>query len=252
MVLYLAWPGISGPDNDKQGGPASVASKTAGSNDSSAPALFDKSKYSTNDTASLWVVVNKGRVLPGSYRPPDLVVPKVALRYSSGSTEMLVRKETASAMEAMFSDAAGAGVKLMLASGFRPYSMQSSIYNRHVRDYGRAQADRVSARPGHSEHQTGWAADLEPASRVCEIAKCFGDLAEGQWLAANAYRFGFIIRYPSGKEQLTGYDYEPWHVRYVGPELAGELLRTGQTLEQFFGLPDFATYPAEIYQLGSG
>jgi LAS superfamily LD-carboxypeptidase LdcB len=210
---------------------------------------FDKAKYSTADPNSPWVVVNKGRKLPSAYRAADLVVPKTTLRYPAGGSEMQLRSEAAKALQTMFNAAQNDGVKLMLASGFRSYNTQSAVYNRHVRDYGQAEADKVSARPGHSEHQTGWAADVAPASGKCVIAECFGEMAEGRWVATNATKYGFIIRYPSGKESLTGYSYEPWHLRYVGVELAAEVAGTGETLEQFFSLPAHAGYPSGIVQL---
>lgn len=96
----------------------------------------------------------------------------------------------------------------------------------------------VSARPGHSEHQTGLAVDLvTPASPDCDFEVCFAETPGGQWLAANAWRYGFIIRYQSGSD-ITGYSPEPWHLRYVGKSLAAELRRTGvATLEEFFGIP---------------
>ena len=213
------------------------------------PPAFDKSMYSIADPASPWAVVNKGRKLPNQYRPADLVVPKVTLRYPAGGSEMQLRTEAAEALQKMIPAAKGDGLKLMLASGFRSYSTQSAVYARHVRDYGQVEADKVSARPGHSEHQTGWVADVAPASGKCVITECFGEMAEGRWVAAHATEYGFIIRYPSGKESLTGYSYEPWHIRYVGMELAAEIAKTGQTLEQFFGLPTATSYPVDILQL---
>jgi len=137
----------------------------------------------------------------------------------------------------------------MLASGYRSYSDQASVYSAYVSQSGVAQADTFSARPGHSEHQTGLAADIEPLSRTCEVEQCFENTKEGQWLAANSYKFGFVIRYQKNTQDLTGYEYEPWHVRYVGKYLALKLYRSGQTLEQFFSLPAYTTYPAQQLQL---
>jgi len=209
---------------------------------------FDKNQYSISDPSSLWVIVNKGRQLPSDYRPDDLVIPSTKLRYLSGS-EMMLRAEAAQALAEMFNTASNDGIKLMLASGFRSFSLQEAIYQRHVNDFGLAQADRVSARPGHSEHQTGWAADVAPTSGRCLIEECFGGMAEGRWVATRAADFGFILRYPAGGEALTGYSYEPWHIRYVGKLLSAELKKDQLTLEQFFNLPTFATYPESISQL---
>jgi len=213
---------------------------------------FDRTQYSINDPASLWAIVNKGRALPSDYTPANLVTPNVPPRLSASSSEMHVRADTATAMETMFSAATSQGIKLMLASGYRSYSEQVGLYNGYVAAQGQAAADASSARPGHSEHQTGLAADVEPFSRTCEVEQCFETTPEGEWLAANSYKYGFIIRYPKGEDNLTGYEYEPWHIRYVGVALATQIHQTGQTLEQFFGLPNYAGYPTTSYQLQSG
>src|SRR5579859_1275987 len=162
---------------------------------SGAGLAFNKNLYPLNSASSLWVVVNKGRVLPSTFSPPNLVTPKVALRLGGSSSEMQLRAEAAAALEQMFNEAQREGLNLMLASGYRYYGNQLSTYNGFASKDGQAAADRYSARPGHSEHQTGLAADIEPANRRCELQNCFGDLAEGRWLAANAYKFGFIVRY---------------------------------------------------------
>lgn len=246
LALYLLWPTAEPPNNSgPQGSPAAEDQLPT----EVVPAgVFNKQAHSLNDPVSLWVIVNKGRQLPSSYQPPDLVVPAVTLRNTSGS-EMQLRQTAADDLKKMFDTAASEEIKLMVASGWRSYSLQRAIYDRHVKDYGIAEADRVSARPGHSEHQSGWAVDVAPASGRCVIEKCFAEMAEGRWVAANAARFGFIIRYKNGQEQLTGYDYEPWHLRYVGAELAAELSKGTETLEQFFGLPAHSSYPASVYQL---
>jgi len=206
---------------------------------------FDKQLYSLSDASSLWVVVNKQRPLnPKTYTPANLVVPNISLRLSAGNEEMHVRADTAKALEQMAAAAKNeAGLSLMLASGYRSYNFQVNLYNGYVKQQGQSVADTQSARPGYSEHQTGLAADLEPASRTCEVENCFATTSEGKWLAANAYRFGFIIRYPEGQQDITGYIYEPWHVRYVGTALANEMHgENATTMEAFFGLGAAKTY----------
>ncbi len=204
---------------------------------------FNKEQYSISDPTSIWVIVNKQRTLdPADYAPNDLVIPSIPLRSGRGSSEMLLRDVTAKSLEQMASAASSEGINLMLASGYRSYALQVAVYGNEVKTYGQAQADAESARPGHSEHQTGFAADLEPSSRECEVAACFANTKEGKWLAENSYKYGFVIRYPQNKQQITGYIYEPWHVRYVGIELAKQIHETGLTLEQFFGLPDAPQY----------
>jgi D-alanyl-D-alanine carboxypeptidase len=212
---------------------------------------FNKQQYSINDPASIWAVVNKGRSLPASYVPTDLVAPKVALRLPETDPEMHVRTVAALALQQMFKDAGAQNIHLMLSSGYRSFSLQKTVYTSFTRTQGQQSTDSSSARPGHSEHQTGLAVDIEPTSRECEVEICFENTNEGKWLAENSYKYGFIIRYQKGQEKITGYEYEPWHVRYVGNELASQIHQSNKTLEQFFNLPTFSGYPASVYQLGS-
>lgn len=227
-----------------------VSSK-AKKSDVSTPS-FNITQFSINDPTSPWVVVNKGRILPSDYVPADLVTPSVPLRLIAGASEMKVRASAASAMEKMFAAATQQNIRLMLASGYRSYNEQNVIYSGYVRTQGQVQADAQSAKPGHSEHQSGWAADIEPASRLCEVSQCFGATPEGKWLVANAHSFGFIIRYQLDQENLSGYEYEPWHIRYVGVELADQIVKSGDTLEQFFGLGAVTQYPPVSFQLNVG
>ncbi|BDZ63627.1 hypothetical protein GCM10025877_05650 [Agromyces mangrovi Wang et al. 2018] len=138
--------------------------------------------------------------------------------------------ETVNAYERMRAEAAAFGLDLYISSGFRSYATQASIYNRYVANEGVAAADRHSARPGHSEHQTGLTFDLNT------ITEAFGRTAEGQWVAQNAHRFGFIVRYPPGKEAITGYVWEPWHLRYLGVGTASEVYASGLSLEEYLGI----------------
>lgn len=188
---------------------------------------FDKSRFSTTNPASPWVVVNKQHPLePINYVPADLV--------SIGNGQHM-RAEAASALQHMFADAKSAGLTLTAASGYRSYATQVATYNSEVKAYGQAKADSESARPGYSEHQTGWAVDI--AGGGCYIQDCFGVTTEGKWAAANAYKYGFILRYSADGASITGYRAETWHFRYVGTALAQELQRSGViTLEQFFGI----------------
>ncbi len=198
---------------------------------------FNKMQYSLTDPTSIWVIVNKKHPLnPRNYVPTDLVVPNVPLRVP-GNESMQVRQVTATALETMFAAAKQQGIQLMLSSGYRSYTYQVGLYNGYVQSQGQTVADTQSARPGYSEHQTGLAADIEPVSRTCEVELCFASTPEGEWLAANAYKYGFIIRYLKGYENITGYEYEPWHVRYIGTTLSTEMHKEGiLTLEQFFGV----------------
>ena len=214
------------------------------------PKMFNKQLYSRSDPDSLWVVVNKTRVLPADYSPGDLAVPGVSLRSNASDPQMSLRRPAAKALERMFGAATKDGIELRLASGFRSYNLQQAAYESEVNALGRTKADTESARAGYSEHQSGLAADIEPSDRRCEFMPCFAETAEGKWLARNSYKYGYVIRYLPGKQKITGYIHEPWHFRYVGTELANELFRTGLTLEQFFGLPPAADYSSRPLHLG--
>lgn len=207
---------------------------------------FNKQQHSLDDPVSLWVVVNKQRPLrPKNYEPADLVVPQIPLRLTSGDKkeEMRLREPAATALLEMYKAAQKDGLELMVSSAYRSYEYQQNLYNFYVSKQGQSEADTQSARPGHSEHQTGLAVDIEPASRKCEVEACFGDLPEGKWVAANGHKYGFVLRYPEGQQGVTGYIYEPWHLRYVGKELATELHKQGNpTLEKYFNLPAAPDY----------
>lgn len=147
---------------------------------------------------------------------------------------MQVSSVMAPALQEMVAAAKKDNVNLMLSSGYRSETLQTQFYNNYVAKDGQAAADRYSARPGTSEHQTGLAADMIPTNDKCHLEVCFAQTAEGKWLAAHAHEYGFIIRYLDGKEAETTYQYEPWHIRYVGKELAAQLHTSGQTMEAFF------------------
>ena len=201
---------------------------------------FDKSAHSIDDPMSIWVVADKLRPLnPLDFVPTDLVT--AAVPYSANAT---MRAEAAEALERMFAAAAAEGAGgLMVQNAFRPYSTQVQLYAGHVARLGQAQADIASARPGHSEHQTGLSADIMPDNGQCGVTECFAQTAQGIWLAENAWRFGYHLRYPEGKTPITGYVFEPWHYRYIGVDLATEMRDQGiVTLEEFFELPAAPTY----------
>ena len=220
--------------------PTGTASTTPTPTASPTPAdppkpVFNKKLYSSDDPTSIWVVADKLRPLnPANYVPPDLIETPVP--HLNPPT---LRKAAADAMVAMFAAAAAEGAGgMQLQSAYRSYTTQVVVYNRYVQSAGKAGADAQSARPGFSEHQTGLAADISPLPLKCALAACFGQTPQGVWLVANAYRFGFLLRYPADRVPVTGYMYEPWHFRYIGVELATEMHNAGvTTLEEFFGLP---------------
>ena len=163
------------------------------------------------------MVVNKSYALPSDYNPG-------------------VNSEAQSALNEMFSSASNDGISLWVQSGFRSYQTQKGLYENYAAQDGKAAADRYSARPGHSEHQTGLAFDLN------SLSTSFGETPEGRWLARNCWKYGFIIRYPQGKESITGYMYEPWHVRYLGKDTAKAVYESGLTLEEYLGINSQYSY----------
>lgn len=179
------------------------------------------------------VLVNKQRSLPDDYRPDDLVIADI--RYHAVSEERkYLRKPAADALKALFDAAEQEGVILYAVSGYRSYDTQTMLFNNYVQQHGREQALRFSAPPGTSEHQTGLAMDISIESLAFALDQSFANTAEGRWVAEHAAEFGFIIRYPREYEDVTGYMYEPWHLRYVGEDIAGQIAERSITLEHYF------------------
>lgn len=199
-------------------------------------------QHSLTDPASPWVVVNKHRPLsPVAYVPADLVQPAIRLAVSGEAA--LLNSTTAAAAEAMFAAAAAAGVTMTLASGYRSFATQTVTYNNYVNSRGQTEADTASARPGHSEHQTGWSFDIGDGGGACGFQPCFAEQPAAVWAKANAHRFGFVVRYPWMFHPITGYYYEPWHLRFIGAEAAADMQKQGiATLEEYFGLEAAPAY----------
>jgi D-alanyl-D-alanine carboxypeptidase len=179
-------------------------------------------------------VINKRNPLsPIDYAPSDMVnAGGYPLRYQAAVGFW------------QFADAASAsGVPVTVVSGFRSYATQASLYNSYVAMYGQERADTISARPGFSEHQSGLAVDIGNPGGACGLQDCFAQTAAGRFAANRAHEFGFIVRYPAGMSYWTGYAYEPWHLRYVGKDVAIDMHRRGiATLEQYYGYPPAPGY----------
>jgi D-alanyl-D-alanine carboxypeptidase len=184
------------------------------------------------DPTNIWTLVNKNRALPEGYVPPELVVTALPTRLNSTPNEKRVRQVIDKPLTELFAAAQKEGRALMIGSAYRSAETQLQLFNTYVARVGYEQADRYSAHAGHSEHQTGLAVDISTVSQQCYLSECFIGTADGQWLAANAHKYGFTLRYPKGKESITGYNFEPWHYRYVGIELATALHDSGLTLDE--------------------
>lgn len=180
------------------------------------------------------VLVNKKYALPSDWEPKDLVEPKVNFSAKKGSEVRKMRKPAAKALEELFSQAKSDGVNVFAVSGYRSFKLQESIFQRNVKAYGSEEkANLFSAYPGESEHQTGLAMDVTCAKIGYGLEETFADTPEGKWLKKNAAQFGFIIRYQKGKEKITGYSYEPWHIRYVGVDAAKYISENDITFEEY-------------------
>jgi D-alanyl-D-alanine carboxypeptidase len=182
---------------------------------------------------SITALVNKQNKLPEDYNPADLVYPDVRFTFTEKSDKRKLRKEAATALEKLFAGAEKDDIYLAGVSAYRSHSTQKSLFERYVKRDGLEKARTYSAYPGTSEHETGLAIDVSGSDGKCAAADCFGNTKEAKWLAEHAHEYGFIIRYPKGKEDITGYQYEPWHLRYVGVDIAGDIHESGETLEEY-------------------
>lgn len=196
---------------------------------------------SIDSGSSLWVLVNKRNAMsPRTYAPSGLVVP--SMPYADGHK---LRSDAAAALSSMAaaSNAEGAG-RVGIDTAYRSYATQKALYDKYLALKGRTWTDTWYMRPGHSEHQTGLTVDLLPIGRAnCRINDCIDETPQGVWLAKNAWRFGFILRYEKGRTSTTGMGFEPWHFRYVGLPLAKAYRDGGwHTYEQFLGEPAAPTY----------
>ena len=182
-------------------------------------------------------IVNRTYNLPSDYEPDDLV--KVSVPFAQRQEDVkYMRKEASEALSEMFQAASEEqGYALYGASGYRSYAVQKTLFSNNIGKKGSVDlANATSALPGQSEHQLGLVMDVTTEAMNYTLSESFYDTPEGKWLAENCHRFGFIIRYPKEKVDITGYAYEPWHCRYVGKELAKELYEADLTLEEYYGI----------------
>lgn len=191
-----------------------------------------------NNPDDIVVLVNYKNQISKDYVPKDLVVPNIEFAFNGDDPKKQMRKPAALAIEKMFDEAKSQGINLYGVSGYRSADRQKQIFNNQVQAVGEIRAKEYVALPGESEHQTGLAMD------VGRLEGNFGQSKEGKWLRDNAHNFGFILRYPEGKEHITKINYEPWHFRYVGIKPATEIYNNGLTLEEY--LEDIPVYKEKL------
>jgi zinc D-Ala-D-Ala carboxypeptidase len=190
------------------------------------PACTAGSDPVAEDPGDAWdrVVVDTSRALPDTFAPTDLV----SVRQAGFASQDLVRQFVIADLAALRQAAEAAGAPIVVVSAYRSFSYQQSLFDERVAQFGEAEAALRTARPGHSEHQLGTAIDvLTPAGG--ELTLDFAATAQGQWVAAHAHEFGFVLSYPADSRDRTCYEYEPWHLRYVGRDVAADIHDAGVT-----------------------
>lgn len=184
------------------------------------------------------ILVNKTNTLSEHYIPEGLTAPDIESSSITPGRSILLKREAAEALKMLLSHAKSDNIRLYCLSGYRSYLSQRILFENKIRESGKEMADKYVALPGQSEHQTGLALDI--ADRECINNKLlkpgFGKTKEGVWLRENSWQYGFILRYPRDKEKITGFSYEPWHIRYVGLDAAREITSKKICLEEYISL----------------
>lgn len=201
------------------------------------PAQTPSEPLEQNGTANLkldtLILVNKQIALPAGYKPNDLVTANIDFVDTASGERRMLRKEAAQAIEKLMAGAKATGIDLKGTSAFRSYDYQVQLFNAYVAKDGKEQAMKYSAPPGHSEHQTGLAIDVSSASVGYQLTQSLEQTKEGKWMADNAHKYGFIVRYQRAYEAETGYMFEPWHLRYIGVEHATNVHKTNVPFERY-------------------
>lgn len=225
-----------GSAGDAPSGSSSTSAGEDGEDDQDA--AEDAVSSASRDPESKHVLVNRRNPLQPQDYEPDVRALDVEMVYPGQE----MRPQAADALEELVAAAEQQNHVLKVTTAYRTYNHQKALYDQRLEASGREVADEYTARPGYSEHQTGLAVDVT-ANHDCQLKGCFGDTPEGEWVAEHAAEHGFVLRYPEGAADITGYSYEPWHLRYVGVETARAVHQAGVTLEEYWGEPAAAEYP---------
>ena len=188
--------------------------------------------YDTESDESLFRIVNENQQIDKDYVPTNLVKIDSSLISVNFSHEL--RTDAYEALKDLYCKALEAGYKMRILSGYRSYTEQQQLFDFYVSKYGKEWAEQIDDKPGESEHQLGLCIDVGLPSGECDLDSCFANSGLYSWLHENAYKYGFIERYPEGKQSVTGIIYSPWHYRYVGKDMAEKIYISGLTMEEFF------------------
>ena len=180
------------------------------------------------------LLANKNNRLHKNYLPEDLTITNIRFIWNGDPNVRRMSRVAAKALERLFEAAEEKKLTLLGVSGYRSYSYQKELYNNKVNRSGKEEADKYVAQAGASEHQTGLAMDIL-STEYTTLDEGFENTKAYEWIVENCHKYGFIIRYPKGKEEITGYNFEPWHLRYVGVDVATEIMSKGITLEEYLG-----------------
>ncbi len=206
--------------------PTPISTETPSPTPSNTPEIISED---TTSNDSLLRIINKKQTIEPDYVPSDLVDVPVS-QYS----HQKLRQEAASSLEEMFKAASDDGIELYLISGYRSYTKQQELQNYYRDTLGDVQADRIDCIPGSSEHQIGLAVDLGTVDHKYELDTDFSKTEAYQWLISHCSEYGYILRYPEGKEEVTGIKFSPWNFRYVGNEYSTKITESGLTMEEYF------------------
>lgn len=220
-----------------EGGTGEVSPQSETTETPSAPSAGDTPV--TSEVTDDWLILaNKTHHLSEDYWPGDMVTVSSCVEGVGNNDTKKMRKVAADALEELIKGAADAGYQIKMRTGFRSYSYQASLFSSYAQKNGEEAANKYSARAGESEHQTGLCCDVSSPSVGWSISYEYGKTDEGKWLTEHCHEYGFIVRYLEGKEDITGYNYEPWHIRYVGVDAATEIFNKGICFEEYLGITD--------------
>ena len=230
IVGAVGWQAVGG-DGGEEAAPTTTSSSTT-TTLPPVPACADGEEVTGKDPKQAWatILVDTTRSLPGTYGPPDLHnISDAGFPFTEGQA---LRGFVMADLSALREAAAANGTPIGILASYRSFPTQVDLFNRRVDQLGASEAGSRVARPGHSEHQLGTTIDISEAGAT-DVDQSFGASPTGQWIASNAHKFGFILSYPAGASAKTCYDFEPWHLRYVGRDEAAAIIDAGITLREF-------------------